>query len=126
MQSIQEHGHRSDILASPGDGRALSPLTIDGGNYILTLSLSIGQVNYCGLHCLKCGLVVVQFDQLSFNGHSLAGELAPLLCLGWNLVSGGSTAVHNRTIGMVRGVGGPSSRDVVAMVSVGVTMLHPR
>jgi hypothetical protein len=58
-QGVQEHGHSDHVMAGPGEGRARSPLVVDGGSDIPGLSSSVGEVNHYVMLCLKHGLDVV-------------------------------------------------------------------
>jgi hypothetical protein len=44
-QRVQEHGRCGHVLATPGVGRALPPLTADGRGHSLGPSLGCGEVN---------------------------------------------------------------------------------
>jgi hypothetical protein len=95
-QSVQECSRRSHVLVGPGEGKALRPLAVNGGGNVPSLSSGIGEVNHYGPLCLEHGLVVVQFDQLSLNGHSLTDEFTSLLCS--PALSGGLSSVGSRLL----------------------------
>jgi hypothetical protein len=58
-QGVQEHCHGSHILASPGEGRARWPFTVDGNGDGLGLSSGLSEVDVCGPLRLERDLVAV-------------------------------------------------------------------
>jgi hypothetical protein len=59
LQSVQKHNRCSHVLASPGEGRTLHPLVVDGGSNVPSPSPGGGEVNHYGPLCLQCGLAMM-------------------------------------------------------------------
>jgi hypothetical protein len=76
-KSVKEHSYHDHILASPGVGRALPPLIVDGSGNVP--SPIVSEVDCYGLLCLEHGLAVVQFGQLGFHGRSFTDKFIPTL-----------------------------------------------
>jgi hypothetical protein len=58
-QGVQECRYGGHVLVGPSKGRAWRPLVVDGGGDSLGPSLSLGEVDCCGLLRLERSLAVV-------------------------------------------------------------------